>query len=312
MMQVVFTFLHDIFHTHQTTFMHRLHFCTTSSTLMKTTSMQIFTFLHGHVPHSSDHFHASLRFYTTSSTLIRLLPCKPLHFCTTSSTDVMQTTSNASSDIFARHRSTLKVRPLPCTVYIFAPHFPHSSDHFHAAVTFFHDIFHKVIRLLLMYLGTFLHHIFHTHQTTSMHLEHFCMTCSTLIRPLPCSVTFYSTSSTLIRPLLMYLYIFAPHLPHSSDHFHAPLHFCTTSSTLIRPLSCGLITFLHDVFHTHKSTSIVLMSVEHVVQKSYTHQTTFMDSGVMSVHDIFHTQQTTSMVPLHFCTTSSTLSRWNF
>ena len=103
---------------------------------------------------------------------------------------------------------------------IFARHLPHSSDHFHASL-------------------------------------HFCKTSSTLIRPLPCTFTFLHDIFHTHQTISMHLYISAQPLPQSSDHFHTTLHFCTTSSTLIRPLSC-IITFLHDIFHTHQTASMYL------------------------------------------------------
>ena len=73
---VTLTFLHDIFHTHQTTSMQTFTFLHDS---LPHSSEDFHTPLHfcmERLPHSSDYFvHAPLHFCTTSSTLIRLLPC---------------------------------------------------------------------------------------------------------------------------------------------------------------------------------------------------------------------------------------------
>ena len=126
-----------------------------------------------------------------------------------------------------------------------------------------------------------------------LHFYRCGVTSSTLIRPLPCTFTFFHDIFHNHQTTSMYLNLFARHFPHSSDHFHAPLHFCKTFSTLIRPLSCS-ITFLHDIFHTHQTSG--LMSVEVVVyHMSKVHQTSSLMQCGTFLHDIFHTHQSTSM-----------------
>ena len=255
--------------------MHELHFCTTTSTLMEDHFHAVWKIFARHLPHSLDNFHAPLHVLhdifhthqTDKNVLMHLLhglhdifhmSCRPLkgawHFYIFA--------KMLRCDIFHTHQTTFM------HLYIFAPHLPHSSDHFHAPL-YFCTTSSTIIRLLPCTL-TFLHDIFHTHQTTSMHLYIFAVTSSTLIRPLSCSITFlHDIFHTHQTTSSVDFYIFARHLPHSSDHFHAPLHFCTTSSTLIRPLPCTF-TFLH----------------RHLPHSS----------------DHFHAS-------LHFCTTSSTLIR---
>ena len=88
---------------------------------------------------------------------------------------------------------------------------------------------------------------------------HFCMTFSTLIRPLPCTFTFFHDIFHTHQTTSMHLYIFTPHLPHSSDHFHASL-------------------MLHDNFQSHQSTSMHLyISCKNVKVH---------ESGLMSVEDV--------------------------